>query len=318
MIFTKVDDITLKLPRAAVEAIFDECDRYDVDETGGRILGTYTSLGRKLGISVSGVIEPGPNAQRSQTYFKQDGEYQEKVFREIEERVPALEHLGNWHTHHVNGLRHLSGGDIETYRRTVEHPKHNTEFFYALLVVEKKPGQTGLQRYIFKNYVMRRGDDRIYEIPTRAVTLIDSPLVWPSLAPHAEIQAAARSREGSTCTVEGIARPDLLQDQDVISQFYPKVKMLQSKELGIYWRGPIPLADGSELEVVVLRDTEAPFDCAVTLRDAPEALEPVVKSLGKATFRSGRAALIGAERACNVQLVSTIMPKKRRGRLWTF
>ena len=42
---------------------------------------------------MSGVIEPGPNAQRTQTYFKQDGEYQEKIFREIEERVPSIEHL---------------------------------------------------------------------------------------------------------------------------------------------------------------------------------------------------------------------------------
>jgi hypothetical protein len=95
MIFTKADHITLELPRAAVEAVFDECDRYDVDETGGRVLGTYKSSGRTLAISVSGVIEPGPNAQRTPTYFKQDGEYQEEVFRAVEERVPAIEHLGN-------------------------------------------------------------------------------------------------------------------------------------------------------------------------------------------------------------------------------
>jgi hypothetical protein len=103
----------------------------------------------------------------------------------------------------------------------------------------------------------------------------------------------------------------------VISQFYPKVRLLQSKELGMYWRGAIPLADGSELEVVVLRDAHAPFDCTVTLRDAPDAFEPVVNSLGNITFSSGRAALIGAERACNAQLVSGVSKKKRR-RLWTF
>lgn len=50
MIFTKADDIRLEIPRAAVEAIFDECDRYNVDETGGRILGTYKNSGRQLGI----------------------------------------------------------------------------------------------------------------------------------------------------------------------------------------------------------------------------------------------------------------------------
>ena len=253
MNFTRANNITLEIPRAAVEAIFDECDRYNVDETGGRILGTYMNTGQKLGISVSGVIEPGPNAQRTQTYFKQDGEYQETVFRKVEERIPSIEHLGNWHTHHVNGLRHLSGGDIETYRRTVEHAKHNTDFFYALLVTEKKLGQTGLQRYSFKNYVMRRGSDKVYEIPPSAVTLVDSPLVWPTLEMHTGGQKSARSGEVQSHTFDCAVAPDLIQDQDAISQFYPKVKMLQSKELGIYWRGPIPLADGSEQEVVVLR-----------------------------------------------------------------
>jgi hypothetical protein len=318
MIFTKANDITLEIPRAAVDAIFDECDRYDVDETGGRILGTYKKSSRTLGISVSGVIEPGPNAQRTQTYFKQDGEYQETVFREVEERVPATEHLGNWHTHHVNGLRHLSGGDIETYRRTVEHAKHNTDFFYALLVVEKRPGQTGLERYIFKNYVMRRGDDEIYEIPVSAVTLVDSPLVWPASKTSAPFQRATRSSEDCTSYFDGVVKTDLIQDQDLISQFYPKVKTIQSKDLGIYWRGPITLADGSELEVVVLRDTEAPFEYSVTLRDPPGALGPVVKPLGKVTFPSGYAALIAAERACNAQLVSAMSHKKRRKRLWMF
>ncbi|WP_316205137.1 hypothetical protein [Bradyrhizobium sp. SZCCHNS3004] len=320
MRFNRADDITVEIPRAALEAIFVECDRYNVDETGGRILGTYKNSGRQLSISVNGVIEPGPNAQRTQTYFRQDGEYQEKVFREVEERVPAIEHLGNWHTHHVNSLRHLSGGDIETYRRTVDHSKHNTDFFYALLVTEKKPGQTGLQRYVFKNYVMRLGDDKVYEIPATAVTLVDSPLVWPVSGAHAPLPKATRSKatEAYTRSFGDIAKSDLIQDQDVITQFFPKVKTLQSKDLGIYWRGSITLADGSEPEVVVLRDTEAPFECSVTLRDPPEALRPVVESFGNATFPNGRAALIAVERACNAQLISTMSSRKRRGRLWMF
>lgn len=318
MIFIKTEDIKLKIPRAAIEAIFDECDRYNVDETGGRILGTYKKSGHKLGLSVSGVIEPGPSAERTQTYFKQDGEYQEKVFRKVEELVPEIEHLGNWHTHHVNGLRHLSGGDIETYRRIVEHEKHNTDFFYALLVVEKKPGQTGLQRYVFKNYVMRRGDSAIYEIPAAAVTLIDAPLLWPTSETHSRIQQEPRADEAYLHSFKSNTESELIQDQAVISQFFPKMKMLQSKELGIYWRGKIILADGSDTEAVVLRDAEAPSEFGVTLRDPIEMLKPVIKSLDKATFPSGRAALIAAERACNTQLISALSSKKKRGRLWMF
>ncbi len=311
MMFTRADNIKLEIPRAAIEAVFDECDRYNVDETGGRILGTYNAAGNRLSLTVNGVIEPGPNAQRTQTYFKQDGEYQEKVFRQIEDHLPSIEHLGNWHTHHVNGLHHLSSGDIQTYRRIVGHSKHNIDFFYALLVTEKVPGKTGLQRYLFKNYLMRRGDETVYEIAANDVSLVDAPLVWPI----AKETMPARRHTPPRDTV--VANADLVQDHDAISQFFTKVKTLQSKELGIYWRGDITLADGSDQEVVVLRDADTSV-CSVTLRNPHANLEPVTKALGKNSFPSARAALIATERACNAQLVAELSHKKKRGRLWMF
>lgn len=311
MMFTRSDDILVQLPRAAIEAIFNECDRFNVDETGGRILGTYREGAADLRMAVNGIIEPGPNAQRSQTYFKQDGAYQELIFRQIEEHVPEVEHLGNWHTHHVNGLKHLSGGDIDTYRRTVEHHNHNTNFFYALLVTEKLPGRTGLDRYAFKNYVMRRGDPNVYEIPASGVRIVDAPLVWPNQEDHMPRRARAEPRD----TV--VANSDLVLDQDAVAHFFPKVKTLQSKELGIYWRGGIILADSSVQEVVVLRDPEAGGACTVTLRDAPEMLEPVNKELDKRQFPNARTALIATERACNAHLVSSLNHKARRKK-WMF
>ena len=42
-------------------------------------------------------------------------------------------------------------------------------------------------------------------------------------------------------------------DRDVVTQFYPRLKTFKSKELGVYWRGTIPLIDGAELEVVILQ-----------------------------------------------------------------
>ena len=134
MKFHTTDKVRLSIPKAALIEVFDECDGFDQDETGGRVIGTFDEHRGKLAIHVAGIIEAGPQARRSAVSFFQDGEYQERVFRKIEDQHREIEHLGNWHTHHVNGLQHLSDGDIETYFRTVNHRNHNAPFFYALLV----------------------------------------------------------------------------------------------------------------------------------------------------------------------------------------
>src|SRR5438045_2438137 len=88
----------ISIAREALESIFDECDKYDADETGGRLVGTYREKDGRTEIDVRAVLGPGPNAERSATHFFQDGEYQERLFRSIEGRHPEIEHLGNWHT----------------------------------------------------------------------------------------------------------------------------------------------------------------------------------------------------------------------------
>ena len=312
MKFFKADNIKLMLPRRAIMAVFDECDRYKAAETGGRIIGTYDSKRSVLTVNVNGIIEPGPNANRTASYLKQDGAYQERVFREVEEREPSVEHLGNWHTHHVNGLHHLSGGDIETYRRTVEHPKHNLAFFYALLVIKKKQGKTGLQRYIFKNYVLRRGDPRVYEVPSSGLTLTDASLVWPTAS---EVPGHGKSTPD---TDEAALRQNRVYDRDIVSQFYPNVRTFKSKELGICWRGPISLIDGSKLEIVVIEDdaTTVP-QFTVVLRNPPGILAQSTKDIAQKGFVSCREALITAERMCNAELYEYQLKNTRR-RWWIF
>ena len=160
--------VEVTIPEAALACVFDECDRFDIDETGGRVIGTYDEREGKLSIRVRGIIEPGPSARRSQVSFFQDGAYQEKIFRQIEEGRPEIEHLGNWHTHHVNGLPHLSGGDLSTYTRIVNHKNHNTAFFYALLVVAKNNTSNLRQRYTVKHYLFRRGESGFHRDCARA------------------------------------------------------------------------------------------------------------------------------------------------------
>src|SRR5260370_7836648 len=91
---------SISIALSALESIFDECDRHDVDETGGRLLGTYRHHNGHCDIEVKVLLEPGPNAQRSPTYFLQDRAYQDKLFRTIDASRPTIEHPTNQPTHH--------------------------------------------------------------------------------------------------------------------------------------------------------------------------------------------------------------------------
>ena len=97
--------------------------------------------------------------------------------------------------------------------------------------------------------MLRRGDPEVYEIPASALTLIDAPLVWPS------VTAPASHGKSTHYIAADALKENRVYDRDFVSQFYPKVAPFQSRELGIYWRGPIPLIDGSATEVVVIEDS---------------------------------------------------------------
>ena len=292
--------VHIVLPKAALLEIFDECDRYDHDETGGRIIGTYKEHWGKLTLNVTGIIEPGPNVRRSPVMLFQDGDYQEAVFRKIEEQRKDIEHLGTWHTHHVNGLQTLSGGDITTYTKTVNHPNQNTPFFYALLVVGKNGGCGPLERYNYKHFIFRRGDEDFYEIPARQVEIVDTPLVWPLAkhTPHHEndLRVGAAPRRPAWQN----AQPERVYDRDILSEFYKDVKPFTSPKLGFYWRGRLELLDGSHVEVVLVEESTSDGPTySIIMRNAPKALTEIAEKLSKQNFPSARVALLTAERLCN-------------------
>jgi hypothetical protein len=272
------------MPRKALEAIFDECDRHDIDETGGRIIGMYKKKGRDYEIDVLGVIGPGPNARRSPTSFFQDGEYQERVFRTAERDYPNLEHLGNWHTHHVNGLQTLSGGDRETYHATVNHHSHNTDFFYALLVTRRNPRRD--RRYEVRHFMLFRGDDTIHEIEEPQIHILDRP---GSGNGEATFSTAALPEERTTPD----AHQERVRDQAVFSEFYPRFEPGFSERLGtFFWKGQIHLVDRSSAEVLVMENTakEDPT-YSITVPHARDAAEKVLSRYGDRTFRSARQAV---------------------------
>ncbi len=294
MKFHTTDKVRLSIPKAALITVFDECDGFDQDETGGRVIGTFEEHRGKLAIQVTGIIEAGPQARRSAVSFFQDGEYQERVFRKIEDHHPEIEHLGNWHTHHVNGLQTLSGGDIETYHRTVNHRSHNAPFFYALLVTAKHRSSDPLGRYTVKHYLFRRGDERIYELRRDQVEIVDTPLIWPEQAEHPHDKRDSHPKH------ELRASPNRAYDSDILSEFYRGVRPFSSAKLGIYWRGPLELLDGSKVEVVLLEDSAAGNPTyTVTFREPPAALKDLADEIANVEFPSARAALITTERSCN-------------------
>jgi hypothetical protein len=290
-------------------AIFDECDQFDDHETGGRILGTYRDEASQLHVDVRALIDSGPRAQRSAVSFFQDGDYQENVFRQIEARHPEIEHLGNWHTHHMNGLQHLSSGDLATYQRIVNHANHNTAFFYALLVTTKhRSFRDPLDRYAIKHYLFHRKDPKAYEIPARHVEIVSAPILFPSEHPVSDSPM-------KHVAVPSDLRHDLANDQSFISEFYDRIRPFKSAKLGLYWRGAMKLSNDEDVEAVVMQDeTKDNPQYTVGLRNPPEQLKAVGDQLAHAEFPSARAALVNAERNCNRALYSSTQGWLKRKR----
>lgn len=292
------DKVEVCIPAEALTAVFDECDKYDVDETGGRLVGTYAGdSDDRLEIRITGIIPPGPKARRSATSLFQDGEFQAKVFREIEAEHPEVEHLGSWHTHHVNGYPTLSSGDRETYNRTVNHRKHNPPFFYALLVVNRRYAEEPLDRYGVRHFMVRRGDKTVYEIPREAVRITDEKLWWT------KGKSGKRRKKADAYTgqpVIGVADRGI--DQRFLKEFFPKLRpFLSGESKTVYWKGPIELIDGTEI-VALIAEIGNGGNYAVRLKGARGELAEVIEESGGMQFGSGRAAAFGIQSMLNRKL----------------
>ena len=297
-------EIAVSICAGALETVFAECDRYEHEETGGRILGTFRR-GRDgaLDITVNGVIGPGPKARRSSSSFFQDGEYQAQVFRHVERTHPDVEHLGNWHTHHVNGYPTLSGGDIGTYQRIVNHQNHNLDFFYALLVVARNPKASGLNRYRVRHYVLFRGDDRVHEVDAERVSVTDEAVIWP---PDTETARPTPSPDAS-------ARA---QDKATLERLYPGLRPYQSTRANtFYWRGAVRLIDDSVIQLTVPELTNEeqaakPF-YQVLVKDTPGACSEIIKQLDKQHFQSAAEAVYYVEQKMNRMLYQAVLQVER-------
>jgi len=300
--------VAISICRDVLESIYDECDKCERDETGGRILGFYEQQGVNLNIDVRGLIGPGPNAQRSPTSFYQDGKYQENIFRQIESENSRVEHLGNWHTHHVNGLDTLSSGDLATYRRIVSHKKHNTDFFYALLVVAKTQKRHKGDRYVVKHFLFKRGDSSVYEIPHSQITIIsDAPLFIDREVSNKEEKIISSSQNESK--VNEIRS----RDREIIPDMYPNLKPFFSKSTkSLYWKGKLTLVDESSVELLMLESVDTiPPSYSVTLTGLDTDRFRSKHIYLKRTFNVGWKAIYSFERDLNHEIFEALKKDRR-------
>lgn len=148
-------------------------------ETGGKFLGFIiapgseppkTPYGREVAplwrrlaeddkncLLLVGSISPGPRARCTPTELLPDGEFQDGVFKYLESQEPALEHLGTWHSHHPNGLRCFSQGDVAHYQSVIADKNYGPDFFVAGLCVDR----SGLERGAFEIFGRRGGLHRV-------------------------------------------------------------------------------------------------------------------------------------------------------------
>ena len=294
--------IRVEIAREVLESVFEECDRHDREETGGRIVGHFSMDSGTLVVRAAGVIEPGPKARRTSTSFFQDGDYQTEVFRELEVKDPSIEHLGNWHTHHMNGYPTLSKGDVATYRRIVNHQLHNLDFFYALLITSKHKGRTGLERYALRHYVLFRGEGAVYEVDLGDVRVVDAPRIWPRTDGVSKGGPKWEGDEsGGTRGAVGVRA----HDKSVLRVLWPTFEPRLTARTGtFFWKGSLSLIDGSALYVRVVEvEQEDSLNYYLVLASPSEEVE----KLCTMPFHSASEAVRALELRMNQEIYVSTM-----------
>ena len=180
---------------------------------------------------------------------------------------------------------------MATYRRIVNHELHNLDFFYALLVTARREGRFGLGRYAVRHYVLFRGDNEVYEVDPRNVQITDEVAIWPKHATGAEDKPET-DLERTEAAVAVRAH-----DQQVLEVMYPSLKpRLSARSETFYWKGPLPLIDGTEAELRIL-EVEEDEGLAYYPRVSPASAE--AGELTEKSFRSASEAVRALELRLN-------------------
>lgn len=114
-------------------------------ETGGDLFGYWTHSGSPI---VSYVIGPGHRCRRSVTSFYQDERYLHDVGTELYD-AHALQHIGEWHSHHRLGLNEPSGGDVATVGRGLREKQWPRFLLLIASIADYEAGHTLHNYFLF-------------------------------------------------------------------------------------------------------------------------------------------------------------------------
>jgi hypothetical protein len=201
--------------RHVFDYIVYELQRYPTSEEGGKYIG-YIDLtqqdrsnGRNYRVIITDFLPGGPHAKRTAVEFLPDGEFQEKLFRQAENRDNNVEHIGTWHSHHCNGLERLSDGDIEGYFKTVNKRAYRPDVFVASLVKQlpRHPRDTGW----IDHFLFVRHQESFYNI-TGHITIADSPSRFADITGHSLPKAQTEESPAAWHETE-IGRKTLAEDK---------------------------------------------------------------------------------------------------------
>ena len=184
--------LQIAIDRRVFGYIVDDVAKSPNAEEGGKYVG-YLMPSRKpelrtLGLAidspaivVTDYLPSGPNATRSASQLLPDGDYQEGLFRQIERLDSDIEHVGTWHSHHCNGLKTLSDGDIRGYFRTVNNAAYRPNWLLVSLVT-RLPSHPNDANWI-DHYLFVRGEEEYNRI-TMTVSVVDFPTPFGQITRH--------------------------------------------------------------------------------------------------------------------------------------
>jgi len=81
----------------------------------------------------------------------------------------------SWHSHHPNGLRHLSAGDLNSYYQDVNDPNFRLDFFLVSLALDYK----GFERA--RHFLFQRNCQQYYEIDPSLIEISEEATPYQSI-----------------------------------------------------------------------------------------------------------------------------------------